>query len=399
MINNDSRYIIYILVSDYRTSRALFSKEAIGLNRQIKSLRASKLKFAAKLKKALKLNENPTFQKAIQNFTSAALIFTMLQFREINKEKMGRRFTKKEKILSLALYKQGPKAYRWLRRIFVLPSPITLSRMISRAALMPGLNDRLFQQLKHQTKKMNEMEKACILMFDEMALKPHFDYNKKKDKIIGFVNNGFRMKSQIADHALVFMIRGIYRNYKQPICYTFCSGSTSTEELVMLLTCVIKKLKETGFNVVATVCDQGASNVSAINHLVEETKRNHLRNEEEYNKYVFKVDGEEIIPLFDPPHLIKGIRNNLINKDLKYVMEQKDKTAKWAHLMQLYEENPAYKGIRLMPKLTENHINPKKILKMKVKCATQVFSRSVAINMGYLAGQYQLFCHNTYAPL
>ncbi|CAK1585593.1 unnamed protein product [Parnassius mnemosyne] len=40
-----------------------------------------------------------------------------------------------------------------------------------------------------------------------------------------------------------------------------------------------------------------------------------------------------------------------------------------------------------MPKLSDKHIIPEKFSKMKVKCATQVFSQSVAVNMGYLASK------------
>lgn len=56
--------------------------------------------------------------------------------------------------------------------------------------------------------------------------------------------------------------------------------------------------------------------------------------------------------------------------------------------MSLHKENPGYKGIRLIPKLTDSHCDPSKIPKMKVKFATQLFSQTVASNMGYLAGEY-----------
>ncbi|CAK1587665.1 unnamed protein product [Parnassius mnemosyne] len=180
----------------------VFSSEANSLVRKIKKLQADKDHFALKLKKALKLSENPIFQKAISKFTSAALILTLLQFREINKNKMGKRYSKKEKVLSLALYKQGPRAYRWLRNVFVLPSSATLSRMIARAALKPGMNDNLFDVLSKKVKKMSETDKLCILLFDEIAISPHFEYNRKRDIIKGFVNNGKKNIMKIADHAL-----------------------------------------------------------------------------------------------------------------------------------------------------------------------------------------------------
>ncbi|KAI5641152.1 transposase protein domain-containing protein [Phthorimaea operculella] len=228
---------------------------------KIKQLQKSKDNALAKLKKALKLSENKTFQKTLQKFTAAAIIFTMLQFREIGKNKLGRRFTKEEKIMALAMYKQGPRAYRWMRKFFVLPSPLTLSKMITTAAIKPGMNTNIFKQLKKKASKMSAHEKLCILMFDEVALTPHFDYSKRRDTVVGFVDNGRQTKKEIADHALVFMMRGILKNYKQPVAYSFCSKTTPREELVTQIKMIIKQLHSIGFKVIATVCDQGATNM------------------------------------------------------------------------------------------------------------------------------------------
>lgn len=54
---------------------------------------------------------------------------------------------------------------------------------------------------------------------------------KEKEKISGYVNDTGEATQKIADHVLVFMIRGVMRNYKQPIYYSFCSGSTPKEIL------------------------------------------------------------------------------------------------------------------------------------------------------------------------
>ena len=354
------------------------------MEKKIKLLQKSKAKTQIKYKKALKLSENATFKKTLQKFTSAAFIFTMLQFREANKKKMGRRFEEKEKIMALALYKQGPRAYRWLRKFFILPSPLTLSRMISRAAIKPGINENIFEHLKKKSKKMTTNQKLCILMFDEIALSAHFDYNRKKDYITGFAQGS----QKIADHALVFMIRGLHKNYKQPLAYSFCSKTTPKEELVKKIRETIKKIHWAGFVVVATVCDQGATNVSAINYLVNENKMKYLRENKDFKWKTFEVDGKEIVPLYDPPHLMKGIRNNLLNKDLKCVIEGQEKIAKWDHILQAYNKDTGIQGLRLMPKLTEKHVNIKKLSKMKVKCATQVFSKTVAASIAFMSSKF-----------
>ncbi|CAG4969484.1 unnamed protein product [Colias eurytheme] len=326
----------------------MYSSEIAGLTKEITKLRDTRDKYALKLKKALKLSENETFQKAVKKFTYLAMLFVTMQFRETKKNKMGRRFTKEEKIMALSLYKQGPKAYRWLRKIFVLPAPVTLSRMITTASLKPGINNNLFEQLGKRVKKMNANEKLCILLFDEVALAPNFNYNQRKDKIIGFVDNGLETQKKIGDHALVFMIRGLFKNYKQPIAYSFCSGSTQKEELARQITEITRKLKSIGLNVMATVCDQGASNMSAINYLIKITKENYLRKGEEHKKNTFEIDKQEIVPLYDCPHLIKGIRNNLVTKDLQFVMNGTRKLAKWDHIISYEEE------IKLMRKAKTN---------------------------------------------
>ncbi|KAF9411143.1 hypothetical protein HW555_010005 [Spodoptera exigua] len=65
------------------------------LKNKINKLQGQKDSAMTRLKKALKLSENETFKKAVSKFSSAANIFTMLQFREAGKHKLGCRFTKK----------------------------------------------------------------------------------------------------------------------------------------------------------------------------------------------------------------------------------------------------------------------------------------------------------------
>ncbi|CAH2088734.1 unnamed protein product [Euphydryas editha] len=225
-------------------------------------------------------------------------------------------------------------------------------------------------------------EKLCTLMFDEMAITPHFDYNRKKDKITRFVNYEGNSIRKIADHVLVFMIRGIVKNSKQPIHYAFC---TPKEILACLIKNIIQELNRRGFIVLALVCDQGTSNTSAINYLIEETRVDYLKRNEILKHSVFEVEGKCVIPLYDVPHLLKGLRNNLITKNLKYTMDGQEKLAKWEHIKTLYENSPTYKGLKLIKKLTENHCNKDKIPKMKVKYASQLFSQTVGKTMGYLA--------------
>lgn len=132
------------------------------------------------------------------------------------------------------------------------------------------------------------------------------------------------------------------------------------------------------------MCDQGSTNVSAISLLKKETlsycQQNNLENQYEG----FVIEGREIVPIFDPPHLLKCIRNNLLTKDVvfKWKSDLPEK-ASWRHIIDLYKrdkDNEIY-DLRALPKITENHVIPERIKKMKVVFASQVFSHRMASTM------------------
>ena len=46
------------------------------------------------------------------------------------------------------------------------------------------------------------------------------------------------------DHALVFMLKGIKKPWKQTICYHFSKGPTKSEEIQRLLKILVEKLND-----------------------------------------------------------------------------------------------------------------------------------------------------------
>lgn len=110
----------------------------------------------------------------------------------------------------------------------------------------------------------------------------------------------------------------------------------------------------------------------------------------------YEIDGNKIIHCFDPPHILKTLRNNLQTKNLKHFVDcaydpdrkldsyrtDKEATASWEDIKDFYDFD-SKNSCRLVPKITKNHIDPEKE-KMKVVNAAQVFSRSF--------GSVLLFC-------
>lgn len=98
--------------------------------------------------------------------------------------------------------------------------------------------------------------------------------------------------------------------------------------------------------------------------------------ENRYQGYL--IDNEKIIHLYDFPHLMKGIRNNLLNKNLCFEVNGVKKVASWSHIVHLYKADQKQGNYySQFQKLTDEHVLPDDKIKKLVKNCTQVFSHTV----------------------
>ena len=74
----------------------------------------------------------------------------------------------------------------------------------------------------------------------------------------------------------------------------------------------------------------------------------------------FEINGKKYFVLYDTPHLLKSVRNNLMT----YYFEFGNKVAKWAHIEEFVQKDQKL-PTRLAPKLTEMHLHPNGFSKMK----------------------------------
>ena len=207
----------------------------------------------------------------------------------LNKRK-GRRYDNAFKAWAISLYHISGKAYRFLRKLFNLPSKSTLRKVVSRFASDAGFSEKSIFVLKQRVQAMPEKARVCTLIMDEISLKSNLFYDASADSLIGFESFGD------------YNAMGV------------------TEEKPFLEMC-----------------------------------------------------GKIYYTIFDPPHLPKSLRNNL----MKYNFLFDDKIASWSDIKSFFDKEQKL-AIRTAPKLTPKHINPSAFSKMKVKLATQVFSHSVS---------------------
>lgn len=169
--------------------------------------------------------------------------------------------------------KQSSKCYKYLTQVFNLPSIQTLRSLLQKVDIHPGPINFINRHLKKQVELMKERDKVCLLMWDEMILQLHVDYDTKKKHIVGFEDFGTKRRARFADHALIFMVRGIQSGWKFPLAYYFCDNATKTDQLIEWIKDITKIIINSGLYLVAFVCNNGKRNIMAINKLKLQSAR------------------------------------------------------------------------------------------------------------------------------
>ena len=292
-------------------------------------------------------------------------------FRNSKHKPRERRWNFEEKILALSLLKRCPKSCTLLHTLFLLPSGRTLQSLLNTVQFRTGINTQVFDALRHSMQKMSEKDRYCCLLFDEMSIRENVRFNQKFNCIEGFEDLGSQGRTcNMANHALLFMVRGLHRKWKQPVAYYLSRGSTKAAMLVQFLKEVLDACQNVGLHVVATVCDMGTNNVKAMK-LLSST------GEEPF----FQFQNQAIATIYDPPHLLKCTHNLFLKYDVQFKSEhmgsQLPVIAKWEHIKELYEEDKLF-VIRRLVKPTDDHLASVTRCTMKVSLAAQVMSHTVA---------------------
>ncbi len=207
------------------------------LNQKLRQMDERIKKLQAKVK-AQKINLKRCLDFLQNKFNQQQFEFFKMQIKNTGRKPKGRRYSKEQKSLCLSLYKQSPKNYRYMRKFFILPDKRTIQRHSAKLMFDTGINDNLFALIKAKVQSLPDVERYCIVVWDEMAIKAHLQYNRGKDLIDGFVDMGFIRRPVFARHSLTFMVQGICNHFKQPVSYYYTDGLKSFElaELVHLVT-------------------------------------------------------------------------------------------------------------------------------------------------------------------
>ena len=330
-------------------------------NQKIKRLQA-------KIKKLKSAKKSPAeaLETALCKLPNNLATFIKSQVKLHSNKKHGRRYSPELKSLAISIYHASGKAYRLLSKLFILPTKSSLRRYISKMPTVPGFSQGTINIIKSKVSHLPDQEKLVTICMDEIALITHLYYDIKADKIVGLEDYGSGQRTnKVATSGLVFLVRSISGGWKQPLGYVLVNGACPKDEMDMLLREAIDKLQGIGLKVLVVVSDMG-SNFQSLAKYLNITPENPW----------FIHNNQKYFVMFDPPHLFKCVRNNL----MKYSFKFGSYTATWQHIEEFYNKDKTL-SIRMAPKLTEKHIHPNGFSKMKVKYASQVLSHTVAAGL------------------
>ena len=100
---------------------------------------------------------------------------------------------------------------------------------------------------------------------------------------------------------LLSWLEELWKNGNKAIGYFLSSGPMSGSEMKTLLLECITKLNSIGLKVIVVIGDQGANTRNLFEKQLGITIANPF----------FMEDSEKIFAMYDPPHLVKNVRNNL----------------------------------------------------------------------------------------
>ena len=278
----------------------------------------------SKLSYGKKARENKALEDALQKLPKNLANFIRMQMKLHLRKKHGRRYSSEMKSIAISLYHASGKAYRLLSKLFILPEKSSIHRYISKLPSSTGISQAALKIIEKRVKQMSRRDKLCTLCMDEISLKTHLFYTIKSDKIIGLEDFSLYRTNKVASSAVVLLLRSISGNWKQPVAYYLVNGGCPRDELESIMKGAIDRVESIGLNVVAVLSDMGSNFHSLALHL-------NIAPEHPW----FIHNDKKYFVMFDPPHLIKSVRNNLMKYSFRFgqhVATWKDIELPWEHL-------------------------------------------------------------------
>ena len=301
-------------------------------------------------------------------------------FKNKDRKPQGYRHSDDAKKFALTTNFYSARAYEHVRKIFSLPHPRSLSAWTSSVDCEAGFFDDVFDHMEKLVEKDHKHADSCLVV-DGMGIKESREWDKNKDRIIGFTDYGEGIvlddPEEIASEAIVFMLVGMRKHWKYPVGYVL-ANKINADNLHCLIRKSLDLSVEHNIKVRAVTMDGTSTNFSAMKQFgcKAGTDLELLDGSFDFPGYDYKLYFHP-----DPPHMLKLARNAL--HEYEIFVDEDGKQIKWSHIKDLHKLQQDEDGLKLGNKLSSRHIKYQRN-KMKVKLAAQTLSSSVASAIEFL---------------
>ena len=298
-------------------------------------------------------------------------LFTNEQKNEANST--GSRYSEQIKQFAISLHFYSAKAYNFVRKSLHFPHPSTIRSWASSIECEPGF---LSNVIEHLQNTLEDDNKDCIILVDEMSIKKEVLWDAKKQKFAGNTDYGPILaedQDTIAHNALVVMAVGLQKPWSYPIAY-FLVNHMDSKMQAQIIKESINLLTDAGLDVHAVTFDGCSKNLATARRLG--CKIDSFDGSFQHPTR----PGKTLYVILDICHMLKLARNALGDKEIFYTSG--GETISWYYIKELFNVQQS-DILHLGNKLKNVHIKWHN-QKMKVAVAAQTLSSSVAADMIYL---------------
>ena len=154
---------------------------------------------------------------------------------------------------------------------YPLPTIRTLQKRTAKISFEPGIAEDIFFLLKTKVATMDELDKECVILMDEMNLQSELNYDPTLQSLIGTATIPASASSKsskaplthpLATHGFTIMLAGVKTRWKQVVAYHFTGPSFCAKTVCDLLLDIIKEASKVNLHVNSLTNDMGPGNIA-----------------------------------------------------------------------------------------------------------------------------------------
>lgn len=293
-----------------------------------------------------KVEKLENFKKNI--YAKFAPLLSARQIDAIGSSSIISRWEESEILSALHIRYCSKSAYKILKGILPLPSFSTLKRWVAKIECKPGYQETVLQLLKMKSTNFLNLDKLCVISFDEMEVSKKICYNPSYDATFGPFSK-----------VQVVLIRGLCSKWKRALFFDFDFKFSKASFIELVL-----KIQNCNLFPIAVVCDFSPLNRKLLKELNISYESPSMKEENFENPLYFFADF---------PHMLKLLRNHFLDSGI--ILKSGTRVERPLVDKILTMQNS---DLKLCHKLTVHHLSVKGTDRQNVRKAAQIFSASVA---------------------